>query len=56
MPDQLNLTDGAAVGAVLAKAMRDASICGLGQTASSAIESAVAQGLFEEARTPKGSP
>ena len=26
MPDQLNLTDGAAVGAVLAKAMRDASI------------------------------
>jgi NADH-quinone oxidoreductase subunit F len=34
----------------LGQAMRDASICGLGQTASSAIESAVALGLFEEKR------
>lgn len=34
----------------LGQAMRDASICGLGQTASSAIESAVALGLLEEAR------
>ena len=32
----------------LGQAMRDASICGLGQTASSAIESAVARlGVFE---------
>jgi NADH-quinone oxidoreductase subunit F len=29
----------------LARAMRDASICGLGQTASSAIESAIRNGL-----------
>ncbi len=34
----------------LGQAMRDASICGLGQTASSAIESAVGLGLFEEKR------
>jgi NADH-quinone oxidoreductase subunit F len=35
--------------AELGQAMRDASICGLGQTASSAIESAVAKlGLFRE--------
>jgi len=34
----------------LGQAMRDASICGLGQTASSAIESAVAQGLFGDQR------
>lgn len=34
----------------LGQAMRDASICGLGQTASSAIESAVALGLLEEER------
>jgi NADH-quinone oxidoreductase subunit F len=32
----------------LGQAMRDASICGLGQTASSAIESAIARGLIEE--------
>jgi NADH-quinone oxidoreductase subunit F len=29
----------------LAQAMRDASICGLGQTAASAVESALALGL-----------
>jgi NADH-quinone oxidoreductase subunit F len=34
----------------LGQALRDASICGLGQTASSAIESAVAQGLFQVQR------
>jgi NADH-quinone oxidoreductase subunit F len=34
----------------LGQAMRDASICGLGQTASSAIESAVQLGLFEVRR------
>ncbi|MCY2959143.1 MAG: NAD(P)H-dependent oxidoreductase subunit E [Planctomycetota bacterium] len=34
----------------LGQVMRDASICGLGQTASSAIESAVALGLFEDER------
>jgi NADH-quinone oxidoreductase subunit F len=34
----------------LGQAMRDASICGLGQTASSAIESAVDKlGLLQEA-------
>jgi NADH-quinone oxidoreductase subunit F len=32
------------------QAMRDASICGLGQTAGSAVESAIRLGLF----TPKG--
>jgi NADH-quinone oxidoreductase subunit F len=31
----------------LARAMRDASICGLGQTASSAIESAFRSGLVQ---------
>ena len=31
----------------LAQAMRDASICGLGQTASAAIESALRLGLLE---------
>ncbi|MEQ1895137.1 MAG: NADH-ubiquinone oxidoreductase-F iron-sulfur binding region domain-containing protein, partial [Planctomycetota bacterium] len=37
--------------AELGQVMRDASICGLGQTASSAIESAVTKlGLFQEAR------
>jgi NADH-quinone oxidoreductase subunit F len=36
--------------AELGQCMRDASICGLGQTASSAIESAVAQlGVFRAA-------
>ena len=34
----------------LGQAMRDASICGLGQTASSAIESAMALSPFEELR------
>ncbi len=34
--------------AELGQGMRDASICGLGQTASSAIESAVARGLWLE--------
>ena len=32
----------------LGQAMRDASICGLGQTASSAIESALALAPFDE--------
>jgi hypothetical protein len=32
----------------LSTAMRDASICGLGQTASAAIESALKLGLIEE--------
>jgi NADH-quinone oxidoreductase subunit F len=32
------------------QAMRDASICGLGQTAGSAVESAIRLGLF----TPNG--
>jgi NADH-quinone oxidoreductase subunit F len=32
----------------LGQAMRDASICGLGQTASSAVESAVKLGVFQE--------
>jgi NADH-quinone oxidoreductase subunit F len=37
--------------AELGQAMRDASICGLGQTASSAIESAVTKlRLFQETR------
>jgi len=34
----------------LGQAMRDASICGLGQTASSAVESAVKLGVFEGKR------
>ncbi len=34
----------------LGQAMRDASICGLGQTASSAIESAVEAGLLGRAQ------
>ena len=39
----------------LAQCMRDASICGLGQTATSAIESAVAKlALWPSARTPGG--
>jgi NADH-quinone oxidoreductase subunit F len=40
----------------LGQGMRDASICGLGQTASSAIESAVARGLWlSKAQTGAGS-
>ncbi len=40
----------------LRQGMRDASICGLGQTASSAIESAVARGLWlSKAQTGAGS-
>ena len=40
----------------LARAMRDASICGLGQTATSAIESAIQSGLvhFDAAATGAG--
>ncbi len=40
--------------AELGQAMRDASICGLGQTAASAIESAFANVLNTQARTPAG--
>ncbi|MEZ5287428.1 MAG: NAD(P)H-dependent oxidoreductase subunit E [Vicinamibacterales bacterium] len=42
----------AQVYAELATAMRDASICGLGQTASAAIESALRLGLITGARRP----
>ena len=31
----------------IGRVMRDASICGLGQTASNAVESAIAAGLLE---------
>jgi NADH-quinone oxidoreductase subunit F len=36
----------------LSAAMRDASICGLGQTASAAIESALKLGLIQEPVRP----
>jgi NADH-quinone oxidoreductase subunit F len=51
------LADELALLADVGRAMRDASICGLGQTASTAIESAVAAGLVDfAARGPGGAP
>jgi NADH-quinone oxidoreductase subunit F len=38
----------------LSQVMRDASICGLGQTAASAVQSAIALGLFDGRSTAKG--
>jgi NADH-quinone oxidoreductase subunit F len=40
----------------LGRGMRDASICGLGQTASAAIESALRAGLVEFAAAEPGGP
>jgi NADH-quinone oxidoreductase subunit F len=51
-----SLADELALLADLGRGMRDASICGLGQTASAAIESAVRTGLVDLAAAAGGGP
>jgi len=51
-----SLADELALLADLGRAMRDASICGLGQTASAAIESALGAGLVDFGETGVTSP